>query len=161
MKRNILFILIISLMSAYTLSASEIMNYDKETRGLVRKIKVYQDPAWVAKVVTKEGKKAYFISSKSLLEFYYDPYKWPSMGIKDKDGIKDMYVTDYKTLKAIDAKYAFYVYGGRLISPAGDDLVTFKNIEDAKEYSKIHRGRRILSFNEVKKGLIQLLNGDI
>ena len=70
-------------------------------------------------------------------------------------------MTDYKTLKAIDAKYAFYVYGSHKISLAGDDLPAFKDINDAKEFMDNNNGRRILSFNELKSGLIQLLNGDI
>lgn len=163
MKKLSLLVLSTCLLSTLNLSANEsyTMNFDRDTKGLMRKIPVYKDPAWVCKIVSKEGKEFFFISPKSLMEFYYNPEKRPETNINSKEDIKDIIMTDYKTLKAIDARYAFYVYGSHKISLAGDDLPAFKNINDAKEYMENNNGRRILSFNELKSGLIQLLNGDI
>ncbi len=142
-------------------SESYTMNFDKDTRGLVRKLAIYKDPAWASKIITKENKEFFFISPKSMMEFYYNPYKWPSANIQKSEEIKEIIVTDYKTLKPIDGKYAFYIYGSRKISFAGDDLAAFENINDAKEFMKNNNGKRILKFSELSKGLIQLLNGDI
>lgn len=137
------------------------LNFDKETRGLVRHMLVYKDPTWVAKVVTKDLKEFYFTSPKSLLEFYYNPEKWPKAKAETADQLKDIIVTDYKTLKPIDARYAFYVYGSNKTSTAGDDLPAFKNIDDAKYFMSKNKGKRVLSFNQISRGLIDLLNGDI
>jgi len=163
MKKFTLSILSICLVSTLSLSASEAytMNFDKETIGLVRKMPVYKTPKWVAKVVTKDSKEYFFLSPKSMIEFYYNPEKWPETKVESSDDLKEIVVTDYKTLKPIDARYAFYIYGSNKISMAGDDLPAFENISDAKEYMNTNNGRRILKFDEVKKGLIQLLNGDI
>lgn len=162
-KKLSLLVLSTCLVATLNLSANETysMNFDKETRGLMRKLQVYKDPAWVCKIVNNEGKEFYFSSPKSLMEFYYNPEKRPESKIKNNDDIKEIIMTDYKTLEAIDAKYAFYVYGSHKISLAGDDLPAFKDIKDAKEFMKNNNGRRILSFKELKNGLIQLLNGDI
>ena len=163
MKKFSLLVLTSCLISTLTLSANEsyTMNFDKETRGLVRKMQVYKSPAWVAKVITKKQKEFFFTSPKSVLEFYYTPKKWAEAEVNGPEDIKNIIVTDYKTGKAIDAKYAFYVYGSNKISFAGDDLPAFKSIDDAKNFMKNNRGRKVLSFSELSKGLIELLNGDI
>ena len=163
MKKFSLLVLTSCLLSTLTLSANEsyTMSFNKDTIGLVRKLPVYKNPSWVAKAVTKDSKEFYFISPKSLMEFYYNPKKWPSTNVNDKSELSSIIVTDYKTLKPIDAKYAFYVYGSNKISFAGDDLPAFENISDAKEFSNNNNGTKILSFKEISNGLIKLLNGDI
>jgi len=137
------------------------LTYDKNTTCLVRHIKVYKDPKWVAKIEIRNGKTVYFSSPKSMFEFYHRPGKWFDVGVKSERDFSKIVVTDYETLKAINAESAFYVYGSRAISPAGDDLVPFKNEADAKKFSTTHSGKRILKFDEVPDALIRLLNGRI
>lgn len=156
-------LVLIVLLSVLGLSASDDfkMNYDKKTKGLIRKMLVYKAPSWVGKVVTKESKTFYFSSPKSLIEFYYNPEKWPDANCPSQADIKALIITDYSTLNPIDATQAYYVYGTNKTSPAGDDLPAFKHYTQAKEFANKYNGKRILEFKEVKKGLIQLLNGDI
>lgn len=163
MKKFLLLVLSSCLLSTLALSANESysMNFNKETKGVVRKMPIYKSPAWVAKIVTKDSRELYFTSPKSMLEYYYNPQKWPETKIDDVSQLKDIIVTDYKTGNPIDAKYAFYVYGSNKISYAGDDLPAFKSIDDAKYFMKNNKGRRVLSFDQLSKGLIELLNGDI
>ena len=128
----------------------------------VRKhIKVYEAPAWIAKVETKTGKTAYFCSPKSMFEYYFEPFKRKDLGAESPDDVVSITVTDFKTLDAIDGRKAYYVYGSRKISPAGDDLVPFATLKDAEAYAKANRGMRIFKFEEVKNSLIRLLNGRI
>jgi len=135
--------------------------YDKNTSCLVRNFKLYKDPKWVAKIEVRSGKTAYFSSPKSLFEFYHRPGKWFDMGVKSERDFSQIVVIDYNTLKAIDAEQAFFVYGSRAISPAGDDLVPFASKEDAEAFAKRYNGKRIFKFDEVKDALIRLLNGRI
>ncbi|WP_457747512.1 nitrous oxide reductase accessory protein NosL [Sulfurimonas sp.] len=137
------------------------MKYDKETVGLVRHLKVYKYPSWVAKVELSSGKEIYFSSPKSMFEFYFRPGKWYELGVKSEDDFKTIYVTDFKTSQAVNAKGAFYVYGSNVTSPAGDDLVAFDSYKDAQEFAKKHNGKRVLGFREVSDALIRLLNGRI
>jgi len=134
---------------------------DKKELGLIRNLKVYQYPQWIAKVTNSHYKNIYFSSPKSMFEFYYTFKKWPEFNIKSVDDMMSIQVTDYKTYNAIDARRAYYVYGSNVTSISGDDLVSFKNEYDAKEYAKNNNGKRIFRFSQVKYQLIQLLNGSI
>ena len=137
------------------------MNYDKNTTGLVRHMKVYKDPRWVAKIKVRNGKSVFFSSPKSMFEFYHRPGKWFDVGVKSERDFSEIVVTDYETLKAINAETAFFVYGSRATSPSGDDLVPLATKEAAENFSKKYSGKRILKFNEVPDALIKLLNGRI
>lgn len=137
------------------------MNFDKNTKCMVRKIKVYEGPLWVSKIDLKNGKEVYFSSPKSMFEFYFRPGKWYDLGVKSEDDFKNIVVTDHATTKPIDARGAFYVYGSNKISPAGDDLVPFASYQEAKKFSKETNGKRIMSFKEISNALIRLINGRI
>ncbi|OHE09577.1 MAG: hypothetical protein A2329_01790 [Sulfurimonas sp. RIFOXYB2_FULL_37_5] len=81
--------------------------------------------------------------------------------MKSEDDFKSVLVTDFDTLKPIDARGAFYVYGANVTSPAGDDLVPFSSYEAAKSFASKHNGKRVLAFNQIPDALIKLLNGKI
>jgi nitrous oxide reductase accessory protein NosL len=137
------------------------MNFTKETTGLVRQLKVYKSPRWVSKIMLTNGKELFFSSPKSMLEFYYHPGKWFDIGAKSEEDFKEILVTDYETMKPINAKGAFYVYGSRATSPAGDDLVPFGSFDAAKRFSEQNNGKRVLAFSELSEALVNLLNGKI
>ena len=137
------------------------LTFDKNTSCLVRHIKVYKTPKWVAKIEVRNGKIVYFSSPKSMFEFYHRPAKWFDVGVKSERDFSKIVVTDYATLKPINAEEAFYVYGSRATSPAGDDLVPFESKVEAKKFSQEYSGKRILKFNEIPDALIKLLNGRI
>jgi nitrous oxide reductase accessory protein NosL len=168
MKQLLIAVLLLTVM---TFAATEVkpfkvekkyfLTYDKNTTCLVRHIKVYKEPKWVAKIEVRNGKTVYFSSPKSMFEFYYRPAKWFDVGVKSERDFSKIVVTDYETLKPIDAETAFFVYGSNVTSPAGDDLVAFKTKEEADEFEKKHNGKRIFKFDEVSDALIRLLNGRI
>ena len=137
------------------------MNYDKNTTGLVRHLKVYKEPKWVAKIKVRNGKTVFFSSPKSLFEFYHRPGKWFDVGVKNERDFSEIVVTDYETLKPINAETAFFVYGSRATSPSGDDLVPLSTKEAAEKFSATYSGKRILKFDEIPDALIKLLNGRI
>ena len=137
------------------------MNFTKDTVSLMRKIKVYKYPSWVAKISLKNGKELFFCSPKSMIEFYNQPGLRPDAGVKSEDDFAEILVTDFQTLKAINAKGAFYVYGSHVISPAGDDLVALSSYEKAEKFAKENNGKRVMSFYEIPPALISLLNGKI
>ena len=153
--------IITALLLLSTLVFSSQMNFDKETRCLVRHLPVYKYPVWVAKVELSNGKEIYFSSPKSMFEFYFRPGKWYELGVKSEDDFKEILVTDFKTHKPVKAKGAFYVYGSNVTSPAGDDLVAFDSYAEAEAFAKKHNGKRVLGFREVNDALIRLLNGRI
>ena len=137
------------------------MDYTKDTICLVRHFKVYKDPKWVSKIELKNGKSVFFSSPKSMFEFYHRPGKWYDVGVKGEKDFYNIIVTDYETMEPIDAKKAYYIYGSRAISPAGDDLVVIKNKIRADNFAKKYSGKRVFKFEEVSDALIRLINGRI
>ena len=137
------------------------LTYDKNTTCLVRHFKVYKDPKWVAKIEIRNGKSVYFSSPKSMFEFYHRPGKWFEVGVKSERDFSQIVVTDYETLKPINAETAFFVYGSSATSPSGDDLVPLATKEAAEKFSKANNGKRIFKFDAVPDALINLLNGRI
>jgi len=145
----------------FNVSPKYFLTYDKNTSCLVRHLKVYKEPQWVAKIEVRDGKTVYFSSPKSMFEFYFRPGKWFDVGVKSERDFSKIVVTDYETMKPINAETAFFVYGSRAISPAGDDLVPLGSKEAAEKFSKQYSGKRVLKFDEVSDALIRLLNGRI
>jgi len=137
------------------------MDYTKDTTCLIRHLKVYKYPRWIAKIELKNGKKIFFSSPKSMFEFYFNSEKWLDIDAESKSDFKNIIVTDYETLKPVNAKDTFFIYGSRVISPGGDDLVAIKDKQKAKLFAEKYNGKRILKFNEVSDALIRLLNGRI
>ncbi|MCD6654512.1 MAG: nitrous oxide reductase accessory protein NosL [Sulfurovum sp.] len=150
--------ILLVLLSFFVLLSAEPIKVSKDEVCLIRKLNVYKAPTWVAKITMKNGKVAYFCSPKSMFDFYYDPSRFPEYELKDNLDIAEILVTDFNTLDAIDATKAYYVFGSNNTSPAGDDLPAFSNAWAAKTYMEKHNGKRVLSFKEVTKALIDYLN---
>ena len=145
----------------FNVEKKHFLTYDKNSTCVVRHIKVYKEPKWVAKIEVRNGKTVYFSSPKSMFEFYHRPGKWFDIGVKSERDFSQIVVTDYETLKPINAETAFFVYGSRATSPAGDDLVPLETKDAAEKFAKEYSGKRILKFDEVSDALIRLLNGRI
>ncbi len=153
--------IILAIVMASSILFSYEMDYTKDTTCVVRHMKVYKDPKWVSKIELTNGKKLFFLSPKSMIEFYLQPGKWFDIGVKSETDFKDILVTDFATLEPINAKGAFYVYGGNVTSPAGDDLPAFATYAAADKFSKEHNGKRIMHFKDISDALIRLINGRI
>lgn len=123
---------------------------DENTTCVVRftdtKIKKYSQ--FAAVIVYKNGKKEFFSSTKYMFRSYFGHEK----------AIEAIYVSDYKTAKFIAPDGAYYVFGSRIMSVGGDDLIAFASEADAKEFSAANSGKKTLRFNEISKRLIELLD---
>jgi nitrous oxide reductase accessory protein NosL len=152
--------LLLSLLVLSSLLWSETFNVSKEDMCLIRKVKVYKTPAWIASIKVRSGKVIYFSSPKSMFEFYFLPGKWPEYNVKTDDDMI-LHVTNYATMERIPAREAFYVYGSNKTSPGGDDLVAFQTKEEAENFSKTNNGKRIFAFADVPEALVNFLNGNL
>ena len=150
----------IMLLASATFLLAGSIEVTKKDRCLIRQIKVYENPAWIARATTKQ-KTVYFSSPKSMFEYYFQPIRWTGLGALTSSDLVSVTVTDFDTLEAIDAKKAFYVYGSNQTSPAGDDLPAFASKEKAEIFAKRYNGKRVLSFDEVSNALVSLINGRI
>jgi nitrous oxide reductase accessory protein NosL len=66
-----------------------------------------------------------------------------------------IWVTDFYGLQRIDARKAHFVTGSDVLGPMGHEFVPLANREDAAEFLKDHKGRRILGFEQVARGMAE------
>jgi nitrous oxide reductase accessory protein NosL len=78
--------------------------------------------------------------------------------LKHFAGIYKLYMTDFKTGKLIDASEAYYVFGSRIMSVGGDDIIPFANEADAKEFLEANSGKKIYRFDRMDKNFINYLD---
>lgn len=113
---------------------------------------VYKYPNWVAEVVY-DGGRYLFDGPKDMFKLFLNSEKYNLKSSK----IKELWVTDYYNLSAVDAKHAFFVVGSNVYGPMGRELVPFGVEADAKNFLKDHGGK-ILKFDEVDEGVIKGLD---
>ncbi len=113
-------------------------------------------PNWVAIIVHKDGHVHYFDGAKDLFRFWHDPAKYAA-GHR-RENMATIWVTDFYGLRRIDARKAFYVTGSDVLGPMGHEFVPLANRDDAVEFLKDHKGRRILGFEDVIRGMAEQLD---
>jgi copper chaperone NosL len=113
-------------------------------------------PEWVAAVVFKDGHTHYFDGAKDLFKFMRDIAAYaPGHGPGD---IAIVAVTDYYGVKTLDARAAFFVVGSDVLGPMGHELVPMASKQDADEFMADHKGKRILTFDQVGAELLKNLD---
>lgn len=113
-------------------------------------------PDWTATIVYKDGHAHHFDGAKDFFKYLLDMKKF-SGGHKKSD-IMAMAVTDYYATDKIDPRTAFYVIGSDVLGPMGHELVPHPDMYDAKSFMKDHKGKRILTFDEVTMPLLRGLD---
>ncbi len=156
MKR--IFIILVGILFSISLQADGLVA-DKDERDLMCSLKPYENPRWISEIELSNEKKLHFVSVKCMMLFYYKNAKWDDLGLHGvKNPIKKLKVQDYDSSKVVDAKKAFYVYGGHIMGPKGDDLVPFETEKDAINFMKKNGGHKILTWKDFKLNLFDLLN---
>jgi len=113
-------------------------------------------PEWVAAVVFKDGHTHYFDGAKDLFKFMREVGKFDS-GHSAAD-IAIVAVTDYYGVKTLDARGAFFVVGSDVLGPMGHELVPLASRQDAEEFMADHKGKRILTFDQVGVEVLKTLD---
>ena len=112
----------------------------------------YKYPRWATQIFYKHNKHTHhhsFDGVKDLMKFYFNPSKWGNYIASTKQNITKILVTDYYSQDAINGIKAFYVIGSDIYGPMGNELIPFKNIEDAKVFKKDHFGTKIIQFSDI------------
>ena len=109
-------------------------------------------PEWVATVLYRDGHAHHFDGAKDMFKYLLDLPRW-APGHRRED-IRSIGVTEYYGLTLIDARQAWYVTGSDVLGPMGHELIPLENEEDAEEFMRDHKGRRIVRFQDVQKGLL-------
>ncbi len=112
----------------------------------------YKYPKWATQIFYKYNGHEHhysFDGVKDMMKFYFDPMEWGKYETSSRNNITKMLVTDYYSQKAIDATKAYFVIGSDVYGPMGDELIPFKELEDAKTFSMDHRGIKIVKFEDI------------
>lgn len=112
-------------------------------------------PDWIAAVRFADGGRAFFDGPRDLFTFLLgDLRDGRGHGARD---VKAVVVTDYYSLKQLDAHAAWFVLGSDVLGPMGRELVPFAEEGAAREFLRDHRGKRLLRFGEVTRAVLQEL----
>ena len=131
---------------------SKMIEVPSEAKCPVCGMYVSKYPKWVAQIKINDGHVHYFDGVKDMMKFYFEPGKYEHK--HNNDQITELNVTDYYTLESIDGKKAFYVIGSNVYGPMGEELIPFKDEEQAKKFMMDHFGKSILKFEEIKKEIL-------
>ncbi len=104
-------------------------------------------PAWIATVLWNDGHAHHFDGAKDLFKFLHQLPKY-APGRRAQD-IRVIGVTDYYGLQRIDARRSRYVIGSDVLGPMGHEFVPLASEEDARDFSKDHKGQRTLGFGDI------------
>ena len=104
-------------------------------------------PTWVSRIKYPKGETYNFDGMKCMFKFYFN----------NKEGITDILVQDYYTLKTLNAKEAYFVVGSDVYGPMGHELIPFKDKKSATTFSLEHRGKHIYAFDEISEYMVRSL----
>lgn len=104
-------------------------------------------PAWIATVLWNDGRTHHFDGAKDLFKFLHQLPKY-APGRRAQD-IRVIGVTDYYGLQRIDARRSRYVIGSDVLGPMGHEFVPLASDEDARDFSRDHKGQRTLRFGDI------------
>jgi len=113
-------------------------------------------PNWVAVVTWKDGHAHFFDGAKDMFKFLHDLPKYAPN--HRKEDIAGIYVTDFYNLERVDARKALFVTGSDVLGPMGHEFVPLANQLDASDFSKDHKGKRTLQFDQVTPDLPMALD---
>ena len=130
------------------------MEVPKEAKCPVCGMFVTKYPKWAA-LITENANIHYFDGVKDMMKFYIFDIDFPY----DRSKITNIEVTDFYTLKAIDAKKAFYVVGSDVFGPMGNELIPFLTKDAAQNFLSDHGGEQIILFDAITPKLVMGLDG--
>ena len=113
-------------------------------------------PNWVAIVEHEGGRARFFDGAKDLFKYLFDVPKYGGSG--KSAGVVRRWVTEFYGLTRIEARKALFVVGSDVLGPMGNELVPLASREEAEEFLADHKGRRILTFAEVSRDLVEKLD---
>ncbi len=138
-----------------TVHKHNVIEVPKDAKCPVCGMFVSKYPKWVAEVQI-DGYTHYFDGVKDMMKFYFKPASFHKKATQSM--ITKLLVSDYYTLKAVDAKSAWYVIGSNIHGPMGHELVPFGNKKDAETFEKDHYGKKVVSFEQITPEMVRALD---
>jgi len=116
---------------------------------------VAKHPDFISGIVFKDNAYVVFDGAKDMFKYYFNIAKYsPSKRLAD---MESLFVTDYYSLRQIDAYKAYYVTGSDVYGPMGRELIPFEQMKDAEEFRTDHKGKKVLRFSEITRHVLKEL----
>jgi copper chaperone NosL len=112
-------------------------------------------PDFATQIQFRDGTRVFFDGVKDMLKYYRNLSRFDPA--RKQTNILAVYVTDYYSLGYVDGYKAFYVSGSDVFGPMGKELVPFEKKSDAQEFLKDHKGRSLLTFQEISDTVMKSL----
>ncbi|WP_448518719.1 nitrous oxide reductase accessory protein NosL [Rhodoflexus sp.] len=145
-SKYFLFTIIFLLISACSSQKSD-DNSAENTRCVQCGMPTEEFQAWRGKITGQSATK-YYCSPRCLF------INSQAQGLAATDSV---FVTDYYDQEYIDGRKAFYVIGSDVIGPMGHDLIPLATRQAADDFIVEHKGKQILTFDEVNAETIKQL----
>jgi nitrous oxide reductase accessory protein NosL len=110
-------------------------------------------PNWVAVVRYRDGHAHFFDGAKDMFKYLHDIAKYAPN--HRKEDIASIHVTEFYGLRKMDARKAFYVTGSDVLGPMGHEFVPLETRADAEEFLMDHKGKQILTFEQVSDSMVE------
>ena len=133
-------------------AAAPVDAVDSKDRCPVCGMFVAKYPDWITQIHHTDGTIKNFDGMKDMMAYYFDPEQF---GGSSRETIQDIWVKDYYTLAWLDGRQAFYVTGSDTYGPMGHEFIPFASKEAAAAFLQDHRGKQVLSFEEISKALVE------
>ena len=146
-------LLMVSAVGAETINKFKIKPMDKcPVCGMF----VAKYPDFIAYMIFKDGSHAAFDGVKDMMKCYLDMSRY--LPGKKKSDIRTMAVTDYYTMRMIDAFTAYYVTGSDVLGPMGHELIPHESQAKAKEFMEDHLGKKLLKLPQITPAMLKELD---
>lgn len=156
-KIFLILVLFASFVFAEAPFSGKILELEQKHLDPVYELPIDKDSKFLCEASLKNGKSAYFVSVKSMMQVYQHQDYFKKHKLLE-DTISTMYVYDYISGNKIDATKAVYLFGSQMTGPHGDDLIPFSSRDNAKLFMLKHGGTKILPYKKLTKGLIRYLD---
>jgi copper chaperone NosL len=113
-------------------------------------------PDFLAVIVFKNGAVAYFDGVKDMMKYRLNLLKYAPQ--EPPADILAIHVTDYYRMEFIDGSKAFYAAGSDVYGPMGKELIPFEKEAEAGEFVKDHKGKSVLTFDQVNMEVVRGLD---
>ena len=113
-------------------------------------------PDFLTKLIFKDGSYAFFDGVKDMMKYYFDLQNYNPA--KKRTDISSIYVMDYYRLEFISGSKAFYVVGSDVYGPMGREPIPFEKKSEAEQFMTDHKGKSVLTFDQIDIDLIKSLD---
>lgn len=109
-------------------------------------------PDFTTHLAYRDRTVVFFDGSKDMFKYLLNLKKYAPG--KTDASIGEISVADYYSLAQIDARSAWFVIGSDVYGPMGKELIAFAREADAREFSRDHKGKKILRFRDVTPAVL-------